>query len=310
MPPNARDTATRNKLQPSTLALVEVYYPARLRERILKCCRAQLAGNYSRTCRHALCPACCSIESHKIAKAQYARFQSCTPAGKNPRLAHEVYTLPPYLRDRVKTKEGFRAWALAVRDTIREIHQAPVAGVMNLHPIGDEDILTFHPHWDVVLNGYTLTERGRPVEHRPPHIHYDDARAIYTRHLVRAFNLLPIDTPKAVSIYLDRRDGIFHTSRRETWHMVRYSARHIYQPQFAWLNERGTGGDWWYKPHKEVSSATAYEGHEVIRTLLALQAFLRQYKRRIWFGYMQNRVIGRSAKHFQPKTAEPAEGDA
>ena len=309
MPPSARDTTTRNKLQPSTLALVELYYPQLLRERILRCCRAQLAGRYMRTCRHALCPACSSIESHKIAKAQHERFQRCTPPGKNPRLAHEVYTLPPYLRARVKTPEGFRAWAKATRDTIREIHDAPVAGVMNLHPIGDEDLLTFHPHWDVVLNGFLLNDAGRPVEHRPRHIHYDDARAIYTRHLVKAFGLLPIEEPRAVSIYLDRKDGTFHTSRRKTWHMVRYSARHIYQPHFAWLNERGTGGDWWYKPHKSAASATAYEGRDVMANLLAQQAFLRQYKRRIWFGYMQNRIVNASAERFAA-TKRPNGGES
>lgn len=290
---------TKKNLAPATLQLIRVYYPAFLRDVILACCERQLAGDYRRTCRKALCPACCPRECYKLFKAQYARFEACTPPHrKGPRLAHEVYTLPPYLRERIRTPEGFRAWAQATRATIREIHGADVAGVMNFHPIGEENISTFHPHWDVVINGYLLTDTGRVKEHRPAYIHFDDARRVYARRLAEAFGL--ITEPRVVDIYLDRRGGrTFHTDPRKTKHMVRYSARHIYQPQWAWLNDKGSAGDWWYRPEKRKNSVRAYEGREVMDNLLFVQTFLRTRKGRIWFGYMQNRVFAKSVAHFQ-----------
>ena len=303
-----QDRVTRQNTERAILAIISTYYPSPLREKILSCCLAQRAGNYRRTCRHALCPACCPKECHKIAQTQYARFAACTPPHKpGPRLAHEVYTLPPYLRPRILSRAGYNAWAEATRATIREIHGADVAGVMNLHPIGERDLTTFHPHWDVVINGYLLGETGRVREHRPAYIHFDDARAIYTRHLVRAFGLAGDDVPRRVDLHLDRSDGrTFHSRPRKTRHMVRYSSRHIYQPQWARLQEHGTGGDWWYKPEKDRESVRAYEGRDVIDNLLFVQALLRGRKRRIWFGYMQNRLYRKSAAAFADQAVPEA----
>ena len=300
-PRERRDRITRRNTERAILALIATYYPSPLRERILACCEGQLHGNTRRTCRHALCPVCCPRESHKIFTSQYARFVACTPPHKkgHPRLAHEVYTLPPYLRGRILSRAGYNAWAEATRATIREIHGADLAGVMNLHPIGEENITTFHPHWDVVLNGYLLTETGQVKEHRPGYIHFDDARAIYMRNLCKAFDLTGDDIPRSVDIWLDRSQGrTFHSAPRKTKHMVRYSSRHIYQPQWAKLHEHGTGGDWWYKPNKDKGSVVAYEGRDVIDNLLFVQAFLRGRKRRIWFGYMQNRLYNESVTTF------------
>ena len=295
-----KERFTRENLRPGTLALIRTYYPSPRREKILTCCARQLEGIDGRTCRDALCPACCPRESHKIAKKQYERFQAHTPAHKQgrPRLAHEVYTLPPHLHARIRTPEGFAAWKRATLATIREIHQADVAGVMNLHAIGD-DITRFHPHWDVVLNGYLLNG-STAKEHRPPRVHYDDARAIYKRHLVQELQLSPEMEPHEVNIFLDRAKGIYWTQPRKTWHMVRYSARHVYQPQFAWLNDAGTNGDWWYKPTRKANSV-AYEGRDVIENLLRIDRVFHGKKRRVWFGYMQNR-LGR-------KTADALRGE-
>ena len=299
---NHKERFTRENLRPATLALIRTYYPSPRREKVLTCCVRQLAGHDRRTCRDALCPNCCPRESHKIAKAQYQRFREHAPAHKpGPRLAHEVYTLPPHLHHRIRASEGFAAWKRATIATIREIHQADVAGVMNLHPIGD-DLTKFHPHWDVVLNGY-LVNNGRVKEHRPPRIHYDDARAIYKRHLVRELKLTPEWEPREVNIFLDRARGIFWTQPRKTWHMVRYSARHVYQPQFAWLNDSGTRGDWWYRPTKN-SQSSAYEGREVIENLLRIDATFYKRKRRVWFGYLQNRLNRQSAQAFRGGATE------
>lgn len=302
MPPDrrhVRDRVTRENTEPRKLALVSTYYPPHLRDKILACCARQRAGDARRCCRHALCAACSPQESYRIARAQYAAFEACTPTGNHgPRLAHEVYTLPPYLRPRIATREGFAAWKDATLETIREIHGTPdVAGVMNLHPIGDEDLLTFHPHWDVVVNGYVLRDGRIPVEHRPRRIHYDDARAIYIRHLTVAFGLEGDAVPRVVDLYLDRSRGIFHTNRRKTWHTVRYSARHVYQPQNAWLHDTATRGDWWYRPTRKAVTQ-AYEGRQVIASLMAVDAALRGRRRRVWFGYMQNRVLPSSARLF------------
>lgn len=294
-----RERVTRENTEPRKLALVTTYYPPHLRDKIVACCARQRAGDARRSCRHALCPACSPQESHRIARSQYAAFESCTPKGKHgPRLAHEVYTLPPHLRPRVANPDGFAAWKNATLATLREIHGTlDVAGVMNLHPIGDADLLTFHPHWDVLLNGYVLRDARVPVEHRPRRIHYDDARAIYTRHLTRALDLSGEDAPRVVDLYLDRARGIFHSSRRKTWHMVRYSARHVYQPQNAWLHENATRGDWWYKPTRKAATQV-YEGRDAIASLMAVDAALRGRRRRVWFGYMQNRVLPSSARLF------------
>jgi hypothetical protein len=292
------DRVTRENLQARILAIVATYYPAALKLKILACCHAQLRGIQNRGCRRSLCPGCCPKESHKIAKAQYAKFESCTPPGKPVRLAHEVYTLPPYLIPRIQSKEGFAAWRDAVRDTIRELHgDEDVAGVMNFHPHGDEDITKLHPHFDVLVNGYVLTPGGRPKEHRPPHVHPDDARSIYTRWLVRHLKLSVIEAPQAVDLWYDRNTR-YHTSARKTRHMVRYSARHVYQPQWAWLNDGGTKGDWYYRPQKKVSSVRIYEGRDVIENLLSIESLLKDKKRRSWFGYMQNRIILASARKF------------
>ena len=295
-----QDRVTRQNTERAILAIIATYYPSPLREKTLRCCLAQRAGHYRRTCRSPLCPACCPKESHKVYLAQYARFQACTPPHKKgrPRLAHEVYTLPPHLRGHLLRPGGYNAWAKATREAIREIHQADVAGVMNLHPIGEQDLTTFHPHWDVVINGHLL-DNGRPREHRAPHIYFDDARAIYVRHLTRELKLSEREVPHAVSIYLDRKEGrTFHTRERKTRHMVRYSSRHVYQPQWSHLMEHGTGVDWWYRPERDPASVRRYEGSEVIRNLLTIQEALHGKKRRIWFGYMQNRLFPASAAAF------------
>lgn len=294
-----RENILRKHCAPRILALIATYYPFILREKILSCCKRQLAGDMTRTCRSHLCPACNSRESHAIADIQYARFQACTPPGKPVRLAHEVYTLPPQLIPKIQSKEGFAAWRDAVRDTIRELHgDEDVAGIMNFHPHGDEDITKFHPHFDVLVNGYILTPAGRVKEHRPPHVHPDDARRIYTRWLAHHLKLTRDEEPRAVDLWYDRNTR-YHTSPRKTRHMVKYSARHVYQPQWAWLNDMGTQGDWYYRPHKKASSVRAYEGRLVIENLLRIEDYLRHKKRRTWFGYMQNRLIQSSAAKFR-----------
>lgn len=286
----------RERLQPSTLNLVATYYPPQLKLKVLACCTAQLTGKAAHACRNAFCPACCPGESRRIAKAQYARFEACSPIEKAPRLAHEVYTLPPHLRARLATPEGFGGWKSAVLATIREVHGADVAGVMNLHAHGDEDITKFHPHWDVVINGYVLTPSGRAKEHRPPHIQYDDARRIYARNLALHLGLPPQDEPTSVDLWLDRKYGAFHTNRRKTWHTVRYSARHVYEPHHAWLNDAGTQGDWWYRPGGKKGETYAFEGADVARNLFTIQAVFRQNRRRVWFGYMNPRTFTAAAR--------------
>lgn len=222
------------------------------------------------------------------------------------RLAHEVYTLPPELRSRICTKDGYNAWKNAVRHTIQEIHGgAHVAGVMNLHPHGDELLTAFHPHMDVILNGYLLDEdTGAIQEYHPRHIHPDDARAIYVRQLARSFQLTREEEPKKIDVWIDglpERKGRFHTKKKKTKHMVRYSARHVYQPHRAWLNDHGERGDWYYRPDKKRAKVYIFEGKDVIFNFTRIDETLRGRKRRIWFGYMQNRVIHMSARKFGNK---------
>lgn len=288
----------RKHCAPRILSLVAKYYPLVLREKILSCCRRQLFGDGRRTCRHHLCPACNSRESHSIFVAQYARFQACTPAGRPVRLGHEVYTLPPHLRGLVATREGFAAWKRATLATIQAHHAGRAAGVMNLHPIGDQNFATFHPHWDVVINGYDL-DRGMPRLHRPPRPDFDRVRQTYREHLALELQLHGDLVPREVSLHIGTKQGQFTQTRAKTLHIVRYSARHVYLPHRAWLNEVGTRGDWWYKPREGQRDVQVRPGRDAMMALLAHDAKLAGRKRRVWFGYMQNRLSQESAKAFR-----------
>ena len=112
--------------------------------------------------------------------------------------------------------------------------------------------------------------------------------------------------PRVVSVFLDRARATFWTMPRKTWHMVRYSARHVYQPQFAWLNDTGTQGDWWYRPNKKKDVTLRFEGRSVIENLLRIEADLRGKKRRVWVGYLQNRLNRASLAAFRDPEEAPS----
>lgn len=291
-----RENILRKHCAPRILALIATYYPLILREKILACCKRQLAGDMRRTCRSHLCPACNSRESHSISAAQYARFQACTPPGKPVRLAHEVYTLPPHLRPYILTKEGFTGWKRATLQTVRDHHGSDVAGIMNIHSIGDSDFAEFHPHWDIVLNGYVLKD-GKPRLHRPQRPDFDKVRAEYIRNLAREMHLNEVMIPRKIDLHIGVKPQ-FHTAERKTRHMVRYSSRHVYLPHRAWLNDRGTTGDWWYKPREGSRDVRVYEGKNAIVALMSHDVKLESRKRRVWFGHMQNRLCKTAADAF------------
>ncbi|MFA5861303.1 MAG: hypothetical protein WDA16_06365 [Candidatus Thermoplasmatota archaeon] len=299
-----REKRIRKHCAQRVLALVATYYPFILREKILGCCRRQLAGDYRRCCRSYLCPACNSRESFGIFVAQYARLEACTPTGRPVRLGHEVYTLPPHLRPLVTTKEGFSAWKRATLATIRDHHGQDAAGVMNLHPIGDEDFTTFHPHWDVVINGYALKD-GEPQLLRSPRPDFDRIRGDYIRHLTRELKLTGEMVPKKVSLNIGVKGGQFAHAKGKTLHIVRYSARHVYLPHRAFLYDHGTKGDWYYKPKEGKRFVQVVEGKDAMIALLSHDLKLEGRKRRIWFGYMQNRLSKKSQTAFHtPEEAE------
>ena len=83
----------------------------------------------------------------------------------------------------------------------------------------------------------------------------------------------------------------------------RYSARHLYQPQCAWLNDTGSTGDWWYKPQKKGNVVT-YAGRAVIENLARIASDFYRKKRRVWFGYMQNRQYPNSIEAFRGPTQD------
>ncbi|MFA5862721.1 MAG: hypothetical protein WDA16_13605 [Candidatus Thermoplasmatota archaeon] len=298
-----RENLLRKNCSKRVLALITTYYPFLLREKILACCRRQLAGDYRRCCRHHLCPACNSRESHGHFAAQYARFEACTPTGRSVRLGHEVYTLPPHLRPLVIDRDGFSGWKRATLATIRDHHGPHVAGIMNLHEIGDRDFTLFHPHWDVVINGYALND-GEPMLHRAPRPDFDRIRADYIRHLTRELNLAPEMVPQKVSLNIGVKGGQFAHAKGKTLHIVRYSSRWVYLPHRAWLNDAGTRGDWWYKPKESSRDVQVVQGKNAMIALLAHDAKLKNRKRRVWFGYMQNRFSKTSETAFRAGTEE------
>lgn len=151
------------------LALQERYYPPFLAAIILACAMRQRAGDYKRCCRKRLCAPCAARESHTKAVQQRDAFHAFAPLvhphlDKNgrvmtprrlARIQHTVFTLPPSLHARVESPGGLQSFRRAVLATLRELHGANVAGVMNLHPIGD-DPSRFHPHLDVIINAWSL----------------------------------------------------------------------------------------------------------------------------------------------------------
>lgn len=282
----------------SILALKERYYPPFLAAIILACCMRQRAGDYKRCCRKRLCAPCAARESHTKALQQRDAFHAFAPlapagpmakAGKPRRLMriqHAVFTLPPSLRGAVRAPGGLQRFRRAVLATLRDIHGQQVAGVMNLHPIGD-DPTKFHPHLDVILNAWTIQD-GKPVLTRP-RLEYDKARRAYAQHLEREFEL-EAGSIVAIDVWFDTKRGYTKSIPRKIWHIIRYSAREVYQPAWAKLDPRAQdGNDWLYKTSKKEELPRRYEGANVIRNLLDIEEWLHGQQRRVWFGYMKDK---------------------
>ncbi|MEA3201901.1 MAG: hypothetical protein QOE90_3329 [Thermoplasmata archaeon] len=294
---------------PDRLALVRTYYPPVLAAKIIACCEAQLRGEFRRCCRDRYCPACSMNESRKIARKQYRHFEACTPTAAKMRLAHDVFTLPPELRARLVSVAGWHSFRLAVLDTLREVHGADVAGVMNFHAHGDDDIRKFHPHWDVVTNGYLVTATGKTKQHRPPFVHHDDVREIYRRNLTRHFGLAAHEEPEKVDWWCDTRNHRVFNLPWKVRHVIRYSARNVYQPHLAWLVDNGPEGDWYYMPNEKKGEVCIYEGSEVIHNFQRIEHMLYRKRRRVWFGYMQDRSFAKSAAAFGQKIAQAEQSE-
>lgn len=299
-----RESTVREQTKSHILRLVEDYYPPLLRVRILRCVQRQWFGHTTNLCRHDYCPPCSPRESHNRAKRQLATFQRFTPPGRKVRIAHEVYTIPPNLQERVRTKDGFKAWKAAVFATIQELHGGAVCGIANLHPMGDRDITKPHLHWDVLVNGYTLNEHNEVVEAPTPTITLDDARTIYIRHIARE---LEVDAGRipVIDAYWDRRKGsrdlvTFWTGKARVWNKITYSARNIYRPDRAWRvseEHAHAGLTWAYKP-KKSEPARIFRPDDAMRHLLAQKAWMRTIKPRVWFGIMADNQRSRTAQHF------------
>ena len=306
-----REGIVQEQAHPRRIALIERYYPALLRARILACLRRQIWGNFKQCCRDAWCPACSPRESDTRAKSQLAAFQLMTPEGEKPRLAHEVYTLPPLLRPLVASKEGFARWRRATIATTRELHNAEVAGILNLHPLGDRDPTKQHPHWDVVLNGWTITN-GKPSKIESPTFDFDHGRAVYIKHLAREFHLTGSSVPEKIDAWWDRktiigRPRVWHTSKQKHWHMISYSARNVFQPDKSWLvlpRDEVGDLDWAYKPKKKEPMRT-FPGRAVMSNLMAQRAWLSDKMEHVWFGYMHGPQRAKTLQVFRPGSPTP-----
>jgi hypothetical protein len=315
--PGRREDVINEQSRAPILALIRKYYPLLLAELVLGCVVRQQRGHYARCCRSTFCPCCSPRESHTRALAQYAAFQACTPHAEKVRLAHEVYTLPPMLHRLVFTPEGFAAWRRAVRDTIRELHAAPVSGVMNLHPMGDLDPTKYHAHWDVVVNGFHLDASGTVVKTPSLAFDYDQGREVYRRHLCRAFRLQGASVPEVLDVWWDRKrtaQGVqaFHSGKLKTWKMVQYSARNVYRPDRAWLLPAEVTGqpadtDWAYKP-RDDKPMHIFHGPAVMQNLLAQRAWLKGKLTHTWFGYLKDRHRAAAQARIRPPL--PAQPDA
>lgn len=262
------------------LALIHKYYPLLKRARILRCCANQRAGNYKVCCRDRLCPPCTARESHVRAVAQHDVFWRFSTSPW-PVIAQEVHTLPPQLHAFVENPAGLRKWRQASMKTLHDLYGPNIAGVSNLHPIGDKNLTRTHYHFDILLNAFTLQDGVVKPERFD--VRYDTGRAVYRRNLEQAFD-----------VHLDEVDIWFGPPKRTiagqypTWRAVKYSARNVYQPAFARIVE-GAERDWKYKP-KRREMALTFPGKDVIRTLLHVEQSLYAQPRHVWFGYLKDKA--------------------
>lgn len=280
------------------LALQERYYPPFLAAIILACAARQRSGDFKRCCRKRLCAPCAARESHTKALRQRDAFHAFAPmapakldkrgrptkARRQVRIQHAVYTLPPSLHARVEAHGGLQLFRRAVLATIREIHGAAASGVMNLHPIGN-DPSKYHPHLDVIINAWTI--ENSEIACKRPRIDYEKARRVYIQNLEREFMLEPGSLP-AIDVWFDTKHGLTKSNPRKVWHIIRYSAREVYQPAWAKLDSRAQDGEDWLYQAKKDELPRRYEGARVIRNLLRIEDWLHGQQRRVWFGFMKD----------------------
>lgn len=312
----------RRKLHEQTekriLALQERYYPPLLASIVLACALRQRAGDYKRCCRKRLCAPCAARESHTKALQQLEAFRAFSPheekarqdkrgrprkSRRKLRIQHAVFTLPPALRPLVQAPGGLQGFRKAVLATLRELHGPHVAGVMNLHPIGD-DPSKFHPHLDVIINAWAITD-GKVVLKRP-RLDYEKARRVYARNLEHEFDLETGSVP-VIDVWFDVKRGYTKSNPRKVWHIIRYSAREVYQPAWAKLDPRAQNGEDWLYQAKKEELPRRYEGRKVIQNLLRIEEWLHGQQRRVWFGYMKDK---NRAKALQLFSTTPRVGEA
>lgn len=281
--------AIRKQTKRATLALIEMYYPQPRRARVLRCCNNQRAGNFKLNCRDRLCPPCAARESHVNAQQEFDTFWrfSLRPW---PVIVQEVHTLPPELHIHVETPEGYRAWRRASLKTLTDLYGPHIGGAAHLHPLGDKNLTKTHYHFDIILNAYKLTPQAITLDAFD--LRYDTGREIYRRNLEDAFGVSVRDEIDAWFGPPKRRVGGMYAA----WRVIKYSARHVYQPAFA-RHVPGKMRDWKYKP-KRREMALTFPGADVIKTLLHVEDAFYGQPRRYWFGYLKDKARKKADARF------------
>ncbi|MHB8632753.1 MAG: hypothetical protein ACYDBQ_02130 [Thermoplasmatota archaeon] len=116
------------------------------------------------SCHNApYCITCVRLKAVRRVNAALNEFHRCTPKGQRPRFAHLVQTAP-LAEDRtgwgLKASENHRAFAKVVWKTLEEAYGGGVGGVLSYQDFGERGFAKRHPHIDLTLNGWRLSEGG------------------------------------------------------------------------------------------------------------------------------------------------------
>ncbi len=126
------------------------------------------------------CPVCTIRRWEKETNDIYQQLK-----GLSTIFFHLVFTLPPIIRDKVRTKEDFKKFRKIVRDTITATVGGVPGGPMSIHLYGDHDPGKLKPHVHVIIPNFTVLPDG--AVKRFDYIPEDVLKREYLKRLKRRF---------------------------------------------------------------------------------------------------------------------------
>ena len=206
------------------------------------------------SCHHVpLCINCTRMEAVRRVHSTLDNFNRCTPKGKQPVFVHIVQTAPIYADGGGWGNEASRdipKFSKLVWQTLVEHYGEGIGCVMSYQDFGERCFAKRHPHLDLTLNGWSLTD-GKPT--RTPTIdltgkgrkHWDDAiTARATRFRVDAQRGNPDFTPPI-------------EGNRAYYRVLKYQMRELVELRKLGYS-RSQGKVWWmsYKENRREPFTT------------------------------------------------------